>query len=180
MTPPEAGATTPRGGRRPEPERNRRHGDAGANKVPPHPLNERQRRLRQRAVPIAIAAVVAFTVGAISAAGSAEEDAANRFVEAWADQNFATMHAQLAGESQQQFPVEQLAAAYKQAQSASTATAIDPGEASGPDDGVITVDVGVRTELFGLIDGTLKLPFRDEKIVWDPHLTFPNLLQGER
>lgn len=136
--------------------------------------------MRHRALPIAIAAAVSFAVGAVSAAGSAEEDAANRFVEAWADQDFAAMHAELTSESQQQFTADKLAAAYLEAQSASTATAIDPGEASGPDNDVITIEVGVRTELFGEVKGALELPFRDEKIVWAPHLTFPSLLEGER
>lgn len=114
------------------------------------------------------------------AAGSAEEDASNRFLEAWADQDFAAMHAELTPESQQQFPVEQFAAAYQEAQSASTASAIDPGEASGPNDGVIDHEVGIRTELFGLVEGELSIPFDDDKIVWDPHLTFPGLEDGER
>jgi peptidoglycan glycosyltransferase len=127
-----------------------------------------------------LAAGVAFTVGLISAAGSPEEDAANRFVEAWADQDFAAMHAELTSESQAQYPVEQLAAAYNEAQAASTADTIDPGEASGPDGDVITMEVGIGTEIFGEIDGELKIPFRDQKIAWDPHLTFPGLAEGER
>lgn len=144
------------------------------------PLSERRRRLVHRTIPIALAAVVAFAVGAVSAAGSAEEDTANRFVEAWAAQDFAAMHAELTSASQQQFPADKLAAAYLEAQAASTATAIDPGEASGPDNDVITIEVGVRTNVFGVIDGELELPFQGEKIAWAPHLTFPGLREGER
>ena len=54
------------------------------------------------------------------------------------------------------------------------------GEASGPDDDVITMEVGIRTELFGLVEGTMKIPFQDEKIAWAPNLTFPSLDTGER
>ena len=43
---------------------------------------------------------------------------ANRFVEAWARQDFAAMHAELTPEAQAQYPVEQLAAAYQEAQNA--------------------------------------------------------------
>src|SRR5215217_2931633 len=55
------------------------------------PISERQRRLRQRALPLAIVAVAAFIFGAISAAGSPEQDMAKRFVEAWANQDFKAM-----------------------------------------------------------------------------------------
>ena len=114
------------------------------------------------------------------AAGSAEEDASNRFLDAWAAQDFASMHAELTPDAQAQYPLEQFASAYQEAQSASTANAIDPGGASGPDDDVISHEVGIRTELFGLVEGTLQVPFEDEQIAWAPHLTFPNLEPGER
>ena len=125
-------------------------------------------------------ALVAFIVGAVMAAGSAEEDAANRFLEAWSDQDFAAMHQELTETAQQQFPAEQFAAAYREAQSASTASAIDPGEASGPADDLIDMEVAIRTDLFGVVEGNLQIPFEDEKIAWAPHLTFPGLESGER
>ncbi|CAN5498543.1 hypothetical protein BH20ACT15_BH20ACT15_13190 [soil metagenome] len=131
-------------------------------------------------MPIILAAGVAFAVGALSAAGSVEEDISNRFLDAWTDQDFAAMHAELAQESQDQFPLDRFTAAYKESQSAATATAIDPGEASGPDSDVITMDVGVRTEIFGRVDGTIEIPFSDQKIVWSPHMTFPDLAECER
>ena len=40
--------------------------------------------------------------------------------------------------------------------------------------------VGIRTEIFGLVEGVIQIPFEDEKIAWTPHLTFPNLASGER
>ena len=123
---------------------------------------------------------MAFGVGLISAAGSPEEDASNRFLDAWADQDFEAMHAELAPESQEQYPLDEFTQAYEDAQSASTATAIDPGEASGPDNGVIAMEVGVRTVVFDRIDETMDIPFSDQKIVWTPHLTFPGLEEGER
>ena len=125
-------------------------------------------------------ALVAFIVGAVMAAGSAQEDSANRFLDAWAEQDFATMHEELTDSAQQQFPVEQFAAAYQEAQSASTADAIDPGDASGPDNDVMEMEVGIRTEIFGLVEGVIEIPFEDEKIAWTPHLTFPGLESGER
>jgi cell division protein FtsI/penicillin-binding protein 2 len=120
----------------------------------------------------------------ISAAGSAEQDMAERFVDDWAQQDYAAMHDELSDSAQAKYKPADLAAAYEEAQEASTATAIDPGDADEPKtvDGtkVVQVDVGVRTRLFGRYDGTLQLPLDDGKVDWDPHLSFPNLRPGER
>ena len=132
-----------------------------------------------RAIPIFLAAGVAFGVGALSSAGSPEEDASNRFLDAWADQDFEAMYDELSPASQQEYSLEEFTTAYEDSQSAATATAIDPGEASGPDDDAITMEVGVRTEVFDLVEGDLVIPFTDEKIDWAPHLTFPGLEEGE-
>jgi hypothetical protein len=147
---------------------------------PKRALSERQRRLRHRGIPLAVLALAAFAWGAISAAGSAEEDAAKRFVDAWAKQDFAAMHEELTPDAQEKYPVQSLQAAYLEAQTASTATHIDPGDSSDPENDVVEVDVGVRTELFDKISGPLSFPFEDEKIAWAPHLTFPELEEGER
>jgi cell division protein FtsI/penicillin-binding protein 2 len=127
-----------------------------------------------------VLAVASFITGAFIAAGSAEQDTANRFIEAWAAQDFAAMHEELSPEAQARFPVEQLATAYTQAQTASTATAINPGDVDSPKGDVADAQVGVRTELFGVVEGTVQLPFSNEKIDWAPHMTFPGLQEGER
>jgi peptidoglycan glycosyltransferase len=155
---------------------------------PPHvqrgPLTERQRRLRRRALPLAVIALIAFIYGAISATGSSEQDMAERFVDAWAHQDYAAMHDELSDSAQSRYKVGELASAYQEAQDASTATAIDPGDADGPKSvngsDVVDVDVGVRTRIFGRIDGTLRLPLDGSKVAWAPHLTFPDLQPGER
>jgi cell division protein FtsI/penicillin-binding protein 2 len=148
------------------------------------PLSERQRRLRQRALPLAIVALAAFVYGAISAAGSAEQDMAKRFVDAWAKQDFAAMHEELSPSAQEKYGVNDLASQYLEAQQASTAVAIAPGDADEPTSAngtdIVDVDIGIRTRLFGRVDGTLRLPLDGEKIAWEPHLTFANLQSGER
>ena len=146
---------------------------------PQRPLSERQRRLRRRALPVAVVALGAFVTGLVYGASSAQEELAERFVEAWADQDFGAMHEELTADARGKFPLAQFAAAYQQAQNAATATAIDPGDASESGDEVEVV-VGVRTELFGTLQGTVVLPVAGEEIAWAPHLTFPGLQQGER
>jgi penicillin-binding protein A len=182
VIPPESGTAsgTSRGKRRTTAPRAGASSGRGTRRPVGRPPSERSRRLRHRAIPIAIAAAVAFTVGLVTAAGSAEEDTANRFTDAWAEQDFAAMHEELSPESQEQVSVEQLAAAYSETQDAASVESIDPGDVRGPEDGVITVDVGVETRIFGRVDGELALPFSGEKIVWAPHLTFPGLAEGER
>jgi hypothetical protein len=179
VNPPRAGAATPR---------RRNTGAAHEGDSPPGQPTaaqlERQRRLKRRALPLAGVAFIAFIIGAISAAGSAEQDMADRFVKAWAAQDFGAMHDELSPAAQRQYPVEQLASSYQQAQAAATATAIDPGGADEPRDvdgtTVVDVEVGIRTEFFGRVDGTLRVPVSDEKVDWTPHLTFPGLQKGER
>lgn len=125
-------------------------------------------------------ALAAFVWGAIASAGSPEEEAANRFIDAWASQDFPAMHAELTPEAQEQYPVDKLQSAYLTAQTASTATHIDPGDSSEPANDAVAVDVGVRTRLFDKVNGSVEIPFEDEKIAWAPHLTFPGLEEGER
>lgn len=169
--------TRPREGQGPQPPRR-------PPRTPRGPISERQRRLRQRALPLAIVALAAFVYGAISAAGSAKQDMAERFVDAWAKQDFAAMHAELSPSAQENYGVNDLASQYLEAQQASTAVAIDPGDADEPTsaDGtdIVDVDIGIRTRLFGGVDGTLRLPLDGENVAWEPHLTFPNLQPGER
>jgi len=180
VNPPRAGAATPRGRGRgsrkgDEPRPGRKQGPA---------QSERQRRLKQRALPLAVVALIAFIVGMVSAAGSAEQEMAERFVDAWAAQDFRAMHDELSGSAQSHYKPGDLAAAYGEAQVASTATAIDPGGSDEPTDQegteVVEVEVGIRTALFGRIDGTVSLPLEDGKVAWAPHLTFPGLAEGER
>jgi peptidoglycan glycosyltransferase len=131
-----------------------------------------------------VVALIAFVFGAISSAGSPEQDMAERFADAWAQQDFKAMHDELSDSAQAQYSAADLASAYQQAQEAATATAIDPGDADGPKSvggtDVVDVEVGVRTNLFGKVDGTLRLPLDGGKVAWDPHLTFPGLATGER
>jgi len=152
--------------------------------VPRGPLSERQRRLRQRALPLAIVAVVAFIFGVISAAGDPDRDMANRFVDDWAQQDFESMRDELSDSAKARYSAAELTNAYREAQQVATATAIDPGDADGPKSvngtDVVDVEVGVRTRLFGKVDGVVRVPIEGGKVAWAPHLTFPNLRPGEQ
>lgn len=109
---------------------------------------------------------------------------AKRFAEDWAHQDFKAMHGELSDSAQAQYSASDLASAYRQTQQTATVTAIDPGDAEGPKNingtDVVDVQVGVRTNLFGEVDGTLRLPLDGGKVAWNPSLTFPGLRNGER
>jgi cell division protein FtsI/penicillin-binding protein 2 len=129
-------------------------------------------------------ALIAFIFGAISSAGSPEQDMAERFVKDWADQDFAAMHSELSDAAQAQYSASDLQSAYLDAQEAATASSIDPGGADGPKSvngtDVVDVDVGVGTRLFGKVDGVVRLPLDGGKVAWNPSLTFPGLATDER
>jgi peptidoglycan glycosyltransferase len=130
-----------------------------------------------------VVAVIAFIFGVISSAGSPEQDMAERFVNDWAHQDFTAMHDELSDSAQAQYSPQELASAYRDAQSTATATAIDPGGADGPKSvngtDVVDVDVAIETSMWGKLTGVLRLPLDGGKVAWAPHLVFPNLLAGE-
>ena len=146
---------------------------------PPH--DERRRRLTRRALPLAAVALVAFIAGVSAGAESPEKDAAKRFVDAWAAQDFAAMHAELSPAAREAVSVTDFANAYLGAQEVATLQALDPGSPEEKDGGdLIEYPIGVRTGAFGLIDGTLRIPFEDGGIAWEENLVFPGLSPGER
>jgi peptidoglycan glycosyltransferase len=109
---------------------------------------------------------------------------AERFVNDWAHQDYKAMHDELSDSAQAQYSAADLQSAYADAQEASTATSIDPGDADGPKSvsgtDVVDVGVGVGTRLFGKVDGILRLPLDGGKVAWNPSLTFPGLATDER
>ncbi|MEK6277795.1 MAG: penicillin-binding transpeptidase domain-containing protein [Actinomycetota bacterium] len=145
---------------------------------------ERRRRLVTRALPLIVLATAAFVAGAVVGAETPpEREAAERFVDAWARQDFAAMHAELNPASQRQYSADEFRRSYLAARETSTLKTIDPGEPEGPgsSDGqdVVTVPIRVGTVAFGGLDSELRLPFEDGGIAWGPRLSFPGVEQGE-
>ena len=128
--------------------------------------------------------MIAFIFGVISAAGNPEEDMAKRFADDWANQDFKSMRDELSDSARAKYSAAELASAYRSAQEVATASAIDPGDVDGPKSvngtDVVEVQVGVRTRLFGKVDGVVRLPLDGGKVAWAPYLTFPSLQPGEQ
>ena len=126
----------------------------------------------------------AFAAGAVIASGSSEVDTANRFVAAWAAQDFEAMYAELTPEAATEYTFEEFQAQYARAQRVASLASITAGEARGPisdgDREVVPVAVQISTDSFGQISGELGVPVTGEGVAWRPDAVFPGLRQGEK
>jgi cell division protein FtsI/penicillin-binding protein 2 len=148
------------------------------------PEVERRRRLITRTLPLTLIALVAFVLGArAGTAGSPDEEAAQRFADAWARSEYASMYRELNPASRRQIELNDFALAYRDAAMVATVRALEPGSpsetASRRGTTVVPVPVVTRTAAFGTAEGTLELPFDEGGVSWDPSLAFPGLRQGE-
>jgi penicillin-binding protein A len=138
-----------------------------------------------RTLPLAIIAIVAFVVGASAGApGSPEKEAAERFADAWANDEFAAMYRELNPASRAAIAVNDFATAYREAEIVATLRELDPGSAEDPAslDGetAVPVPIALATVAFGRFEEQLELPYADGGIAWNPSLVFPGLREGER
>jgi cell division protein FtsI/penicillin-binding protein 2 len=145
---------------------------------------ERRRRLLTRTLPLAALAVIAFVVGAsVGAPGSPEKEAASRFAESWASEDYRAMYRELNDGSRAKITLDEFIAAYREAGQLATVRSLDPGSAqdSTTIDGrsAVPVPVTVTTVAFGSLENDLLLPFADGGIAWEESLVFPGLDSGE-
>jgi penicillin-binding protein A len=148
------------------------------------PEVERRRRLVTRTLPLTILAVIAFALGALAGApGSPQKDAARRFTEAWAQDDFAAMYRELNIASRRSLSEADFVMAYRKATETATLRTVDP---ETPEDAetangrtVVPVSVEAVTGAFGSVEGRLRIPFSGDGVAWDPSLVFPGLDRGE-
>lgn len=114
----------------------------------------------------------------------AEEAAAQRFVAAWSQGDFAAMHAELTPDDQRAIPLREFTNRYRAAATTATATAFGHGEVGGSEDGIVSVPMTVTTRVFGTLRAPLRLTFSgeddDRRVAWSPSMVFPGLAAGER
>ena len=126
---------------------------------------------------LALTALVAgLVVG--SAAETEGDRAAREFARAWDRADYAAMHDLLSADALEKFPLRSFRAAYENARSVATATAVSVGRPAGERNGRARVRVTVRTRVFGTVSGEVVLPIPGEEIEWEPHLVFPGLDEG--
>jgi penicillin-binding protein A len=151
-------------------------------------LTDEQTLRVRRALPVLALATVAFAIGAIvgaSAGPSSRDSLAQRFVAAWARNDYAAMYADIDSASRRSQNADEFASAYHEAMRTATATSLRAtGKPHGASGGFVTVPVVVSTRLFG----TLKLNARmrivseaegGDAIAWSRTLAFPGMRTGE-
>ena len=141
------------------------------------------KRRRLLLIPLALVCVLAFIVGAALAGGSSERDAVERFGTAWLSGDYEAMHAEFSPNAQDQYPVEDLTAAYEDAALTTTTRSLTIGEVRGPidQDGteVVALPVSIDTTAFGQVAGEIAVPVTEDGIGWQPNLVFPGLGEGD-
>jgi peptidoglycan glycosyltransferase len=151
-------------------------------------LTDEQTLRMRRARPVIALAAVAFAIGAIVGASggeSAGDSLAQRFVAAWARNDYAAMYADIDSASRRAVNADEFASAYHEALRTATATSLRvtgrPRSAGG---GEVSVPVLVATRLFGTLKLNVRIPVVSDPeggdaIAWSRSLAFPGLRAGE-
>lgn len=129
-------------------------------------------------------ALVAFALGAVAGApGSPEKESTKRFVDAWEQEDFATMYRELNPASQREIELNDFVLAYRNAEEVATLRSLDAGDpedtSSAGGGAVVAVPALAGTVAFGTVEDDLDLPFDEGGIAWDESLVFPGLRRGE-
>ena len=144
---------------------------------------ERRRRLIFRALPaVGVLAVLALVAGVMvgSGAPSTSERTAEEFTRAWQRFDLRAMYALLDERSRASYSLPAFRRAYARSAATATIVRVAAGEPEGERDGSVEVPVALHTRVFGPIRARLLVPVRDERVAWDPSLTFPGLPAGAR
>ena len=144
---------------------------------------ERRRRLIFRALPaVGVVAVLALVAGLMvgSGAPSVSERTAEDFTRAWQRIDLRAMYALLDDRSRASHSLPAFRRAYARSAATATVTRLAAGEPRAERDGAVEVPIALHTRVFGVIRRPLLVAVRDERVAWDPSLTFPGLDAGDR
>jgi peptidoglycan glycosyltransferase len=140
----------------------------------------------RRAAPVVAMAAVAFVVGAILGAGhhaSPRLSLAERFVRAWAREDYAEMYGDTDEPVQHGISASAFAAAYGAATRTATERGIEVAGRAREEGGAIEVPMRVRTRLWGTLEESLRVRIVDSsmgpRVRWGRTLVFPGLHAGE-
>jgi penicillin-binding protein A len=148
------------------------------NNRPPTRL-ERQQRLKTRALPLVGVAFIAFILGMIQGCpGDPNRTAAENYVNAWADHDYAAMHDLLSTKSKEAIPLERFQQRVEKMESMGTLVTVEGSDAEG-DETLAKVPVKATTRAFGEIDQTMEFTFGSDGIAFRNDLLFPGLEQDE-
>jgi cell division protein FtsI/penicillin-binding protein 2 len=144
----------------------------------------RRGRVALRVIPLVVAAVVAFVIGAAKG-GNYEpgRDAAERFVTAWERSDFPAMYNELSKASKKQYTEKEFSSQYLDAAQTATVDGLTSGKLTGPgrfgNGEAVSAPIVAKTRAFGEISGRIVLPLDDQRIAWGPNLVFLGLQPGQ-
>lgn len=132
---------------------------------------------------MALIGVAAFVAGVVVGGTPAAEETARRFVDAWAREDFESMHGELSTEAAERYPLRRFTRVYEEAEVTATVERLDGGDPDGTGSisgqEVVNMPVTVQTHAFDEISANLALPVDGDEVAWEPHLVFPGLAPGE-
>ncbi len=134
---------------------------------------------------MAVAAIVAFAVGAVVGSGGASytRTLASGFVAAWTKADYSAMYADIAPASRRSITVTAFAALYREAAVLATLRSSSAGKARELANGNMVVPVALKTRMFGALRSSFTLSFlgsgSSARIAWSRSLEFPGLAVGQ-
>ncbi len=130
-------------------------------------------------MPLVGVALISFIVGMVKGCpGSPNRDAAEQYVEYWAEGNYVAMYDMLSTKSREGITQERFIARYGEASAEATIESIEQSDAEG-DETNAEIPMEVDTLAFGTIDQSLKVTFGSDGIAWQNSLLFPGLELNE-
>jgi hypothetical protein len=124
----------------------------------------------------AVAFLIGLIVGATTLSGS--QRIARSFTSDWVRGDYAHMYSMLTPAAKKRVSAQTFRSAYTTAAATATAVRVTAGKVH--DDGDFgRVDMTVRTRIFGVVRGSLRVPVVDDHVDWAPDLVFPGLKRGE-
>src|SRR4051794_6048103 len=115
-------------------------------------------------------------MGATALSGA--QRTARSFTSAWERGDYTAMYSMLTPGAKKRVSPVAFRSAYTTA--AATATAVEVQAGKVHDDGDFgRVEMTVRTRIFGVVHGNLRVPVVDDRVDWGSELVFPGLASGE-
>jgi hypothetical protein len=139
------------------------------------PSARRRVAIRALAGFAAAAFLIGLIVGATTQSGA--ERTTRSFGAAWANGDYKRMYALLTPAARARVSQAEFQSAYANAAATATAFGVETGRVRGDGD-VGRLEVAVRTRIFGVVRGTVRVPVVDEQVDWGPNLVFPDLPRG--
>jgi hypothetical protein len=135
------------------------------------PAARRRLAIRTLGGVAALAFLVGLIVGATTPSGA--ERATRSFATAWSRGDYAGMYRLLTPAARKRVSPAAFRSAYATASATATVVGMDIGHIHGDH-----FNAAMRTRIFGVVRGTVRVPTVDDHVDWQPYMVFPGLSRG--